>query len=176
MIESAYHFCPQCGKPLLIQKHHGIELQVCEAGHLLYKNQNACASGVIVKNGKMLLVRRAFKPQKGKLDLPGGFVEPDEHPQQAMVREISEELSLEVKTVKLLGVYGPDIYPYKGVTNYNLEITYQLDILSGTPKPQDDVASLEWFELNALPYGQMAFVGQNQFLEELRDKKVFLQL
>src|SRR5258708_17808919 len=139
MVDLAYHFCPQCGTPLHIKKEGKIELQICERDHVLYKNQNACVSGVIIVDGSMLLVRRAREPRKGFLDFPGGFVEPDEHPEQAMAREINEELSLETTRMRLLGVYGPDPYIYQGVHNYNLGITYRVEVVPGVPKPADDV-------------------------------------
>lgn len=175
MIEEAFHYCPQCSKPLEAKMLDGHNHQVCSNGHVLYKNQNVCVSGVIVENGKMLLTRRAYDPQKGKLDFVGGFVEPDERPEDGMLRELKEELGVEGEIIKLLGVYGPDLYEFKGVHNYNIGVTYQVRIVSGNPKANDDVASLEWVDLNILPYGEMSFPSQNQFLEALRDKRVELQ-
>lgn len=175
MIEPAYHFCPQCGKPLSVARHGDDEYLMCENGHHTYKNQNVCVSGVLVKDGALLLVRRAFEPQKGMYDLFGGFVEPNERPGEAMVREAQEELGIEVRVIRLLGAYGPDEYPYKGIVHYNIGLTYLLELVGGSPQAADDVASFEWVKLDHLPYGQMAFASQNEFLDEFKKGNVSLE-
>ncbi len=174
MIESAYHFCPQCGKPLHTEVHESEEVHVCEQGHVLYKNQNVTVDGVIIRDGQVLLARRGRDPQIGFLDLPGGFVIANEKPQDAIVREIREELQVEAKVVRLLGVYGPTIYPYKGVTQFNTGVMYLLTIGTEQPIPTDDVASLEWYGLSSLPYGKLAFTSQNDFFEDIRSGKIDL--
>jgi ADP-ribose pyrophosphatase YjhB (NUDIX family) len=172
MIEPGYKFCPQCGTSLHITQHDGQDMQECEQGHILYKNQNVAASGVIVNDKKMLFVRRAHEPQKGWLDFVGGFVNPDEKPAIGMQREIEEELGVESTVIRLLGAYGPAVYPYKGITYYNIDLTYLVELVSLDLHPQDDVASIEWISLDSLPYGKMAFPSQNEFLDDVREGKV----
>lgn len=61
----------------------------------------------IIKNdkGEIAVIRRNFWP-KGKLDLPGGFVDEGESAEQAATREAKEECGLEVAVVRKLGVYN----------------------------------------------------------------------
>lgn len=60
-------------------------------------------SAAIVRDGKVLIVRRARDPGKGFHTLPGGAVEAGESLQQAVVREVREEVALDIEPVALAG-------------------------------------------------------------------------
>ena len=64
------------------------------------------AAGAVVVDpaGRVLLVRRGRPPSAGEWSLPGGRVEPGEAPEDAVVREVREEASLDVRVVAHLGV------------------------------------------------------------------------
>jgi len=68
----------------------------------------ACAL-VADAHGRVLLVRRAGPPFKGAWDLPGGFLEETESPEDGLRREFREETGLEVEPVELFRI---DIEPY----------------------------------------------------------------
>ena len=177
MIQLAYHYCPKCGAALQVVAHDGVEHQQCtQCGYVLYMNQNVCVSALFVQDGRMLLVRRAIEPAKGKLDFVGGFVEPNESVEDAIKREVKEELGVETKISRFIGVYGPDPYPVGDVVVYNSAVTYLCTITSGTPTPHDDVASIEWWSLHELPApSEMAFPSQSQVITLLRDGKLSLE-
>lgn len=59
----------------------------------------------MVRDGRLLLLRRAIEPWRGTWDIPGGFCEPAEHPAETVVREIREETGLEVTVTGLLGIW-----------------------------------------------------------------------
>ena len=59
------------------------------------------AYGLIIKNKQIILIKKANGPYKGKLDLPGGTIEFGETPEQALMREIKEEVGIEVKKYSL---------------------------------------------------------------------------
>ena len=61
--------------------------------------------GVVVNNGRVLLVRRGQQPLKGKWSLPGGLVEVGENLTQALRRELKEETGLEVEPLQVIGVF-----------------------------------------------------------------------
>ena len=48
-----------------------------------------------MRDGLVMLTRRAREPQAGWWDLPGGFLEPGEHPEAALIREVREELGVD---------------------------------------------------------------------------------
>ena len=60
-------------------------------------------SAAILRDGKVLVVRRARKPALGVYTLPGGVVEAGETLEQAVVREVKEETALDIAPVTLAG-------------------------------------------------------------------------
>jgi ADP-ribose pyrophosphatase YjhB (NUDIX family) len=52
---------------------------------------NIGVGGAVVRDGRLLLVRRATRRGRGNWQLPGGYIEPDETIEQAVVREVLEE-------------------------------------------------------------------------------------
>ncbi len=85
--ESPFRFCPACGVEggdfLLSREYH------CPACGFRYFHNVATAAGIVAKRaGKYLFVVRAAEPAKGKLGLPGGFVDPGERVEDALRREI----------------------------------------------------------------------------------------
>ena len=72
---------------------------------------NIGVGGAVVRDGQLLLVRRASRHGRGNWQLPGGFIEPDETIEQAVVREVQEEAGIvsEVEAVLALrSRYDPD--------------------------------------------------------------------
>ena len=66
---------------------------------------NVAADGVVVKEGKILLISRATEPFMGMWMLPGGMIEPGETLKQACAREVREETGLIVEPTRVIGVY-----------------------------------------------------------------------
>lgn len=144
-------FCPRCAGTLEVRsvEHDGHERLVCRAcGHILYKNSSPCASAIVVDGGRVLLVRRGREPFLGYWDIPGGFLEPGEHPEDGARRELLEETGLHVRLTHLIGVYmdvyGPEQTP-------TLNFFYEADRIAGEPVAGDDAAAFAWFARDALP-------------------------
>jgi NADH pyrophosphatase NudC (nudix superfamily) len=90
-------FCPRCGGALdwcnVAGDDH--QRQICVAcGHIHYHNPAPTAGALVVRNGELLLVRRAIEPYFGYWDIPGGFIESGEGPAETAVREVREETGL----------------------------------------------------------------------------------
>lgn len=170
---SALAFCPRCGSAYSQTAQEGFA-HTCETCcFTLYENQSATASAIIFSQGKLLLVQRAREPNLGAWDFPGGFVEPNEHPLQAMVREVKEELGAKIDCIELFGVYGPTKYEYQGTINYNCDLYYFAQLTSDPAalKPADDVAKAAWFSINTLPQStNIAFPAQITLLDDLRQR------
>ena len=95
-----------CGAPLVMRRIEGRELEVCSHDEfVLWRDPKVAAAVVVEKDGGIVLGRRAIEPGIGEWCLPGGFVNDDEDPAAAAIRECREEINAEVELVELLGVY-----------------------------------------------------------------------
>ncbi|KAA0002406.1 MAG: NUDIX hydrolase [Thermoplasmata archaeon] len=104
--------------------------------------------GVIIKDKKILLIKRKNEPFKGKWALPGGFVEYGETVEDAVIREIKEETGLDTKIEKLLGVYSDPVRDPRGHT---ISIVYLLSPKKGVLKGSDDAMEAKFFDIENLP-------------------------
>jgi NADH pyrophosphatase NudC (nudix superfamily) len=108
-----FHFCPQCGKQGGTATEHTFSCESC--GFSLHFNATVSASALVVRSdGKMLFIRRARQPAQGMLAVPGGFVDPWERAEVALVRELQEEVGLSVDQVTFF-CSSPNGYHYKGL-------------------------------------------------------------
>lgn len=67
-------------------------------------NWNQSVTGVVIKDGKVLLARHTYGGGKGMLIIPGGYVNFGETPQDALVREYMEETHVQVKPTDIIGI------------------------------------------------------------------------
>lgn len=165
-----YRFCPICRSSLISQrksneKQNHLSCSACNFIH--YKNPKPCIVAVIVKNNKILLIRRANAPYKNYWDFPGGFLECGEYPKVGLKREVAEELNIRVKIIRILGIY-PDSYGPEGDSTLN--IYYLCKKLPGTIIPQDEIAEARWFDLDKTPR-KLAF-DTNVFIADLKKQRL----
>ena len=149
---SEYRFCPVCGSGLeLKQDIDGVGQLTCEAcSFVLYRNSKPCSGALVIWDGQVLLVKRALEPHKDQWDIPGGFLEDGEHPENGARRELLEETGLTVRLTGLVGMFI-DLYPGPMVTDHTLNIYYTAEIVSGVARPASDAAAMEWFPADKLP-------------------------
>ena len=67
-------------------------------------------AAIIIENGKVFATQRGYGEFKDGWEFPGGKIEPGETPEEAIVREINEELDTEVEVIELLDTVEYD-YP-----------------------------------------------------------------
>ena len=103
-------------------------------------NASAAVAGFILnKNGDLLVCKRGKEPAKGTLDLPGGFVDDNETAEQAITREITEELGAKVVESSYLFSL-PNQYLYSGLTVPTLDMFFACKLESTENlTPADDV-------------------------------------
>jgi ADP-ribose pyrophosphatase YjhB (NUDIX family) len=92
---------------------------------------NVGVGGAVVQDGKLLLVRRASRRGRGNWQIPGGFIEPDETMEVAVVREVAEEAGVQAEVVGVLGIrsrYNPD-------SGNSVYVVLLMRPISGEPLP-----------------------------------------
>jgi len=160
-----FQFCPFDGERLEARPGRNEGRPSCTRCRFVHYANPVPAVAVFIKRGtEVLLVRRAIEPEKGKWDIPGGFVQWDEKVEQTVVRECEEELSVIVDDIKFLGSI-PDVYgPFKTQT---INLCFLAAITCGELFPASDVDRLEWFSVDRPP--ALAFAHQQQAIALLRE-------
>lgn len=114
-----------------------------------FKSPKITVDGIIIRDNKILLIKRKNEPFKDKWALPGGFVEYNETVEDAVIREIFEETGLQTEIAKLVGVYSD---PKRDPRGHTITIAYLLKIKKGDMKSGDDASDVNFFSLNQLPH------------------------
>lgn len=168
MTESPLKFCPQCGRETL--DWDGLAKWSCHAcGFVLFHNV-AAAVAVILRHGEeILFTRRNLEPGKGKLDLPGGFTDPAESSEITCVREVFEELGLDLKAEKLsyLGSL-PNVYPYKNILYNTLDLFYEYTLSEkrNIQLERAEITETVWISRQKVNLEDIAFASQRKFLKQ----------
>ncbi len=106
-------------------------------------------------NSSLLLIKRKNEPFKNRWALPGGFMEIDETPEEAAVRELEEETNIKFETLKQFKTYGaidrdPRHRTISTVYYENINNAIVKELEAG-----DDAAETQWFCIDKLP--ELAF-------------------
>lgn len=103
-------------------------------------NWGQSVTGVVIKDGKVLLARHTYGGGAGKLIIPGGYVNFGETPQNALAREYLEETGVTVKPTRIIGI------------RFNMHdwyIAFSAEYVSGQPHSDNDENSeVLWVDIN----------------------------
>ncbi len=130
---NSFKFCPSCGAgdPSFLE---GKRLHCRYCGFEYFHNV-ATASGVIIDlAGEIVFLERAREPSRGKLGLPGGFVDPGERAEDAALRECLEEISWAPPALAFLGSF-PNSYEYGSVSYSTCDFFFYYRFPSGSALP-----------------------------------------
>jgi ADP-ribose pyrophosphatase YjhB (NUDIX family) len=163
-ILDGWRFCPRCAAATIAADDH-VECPAC--GFVAWANSVPAVQALVERDGRLLLVRRAIDPGRGKWDLPGGFLAEGEHPLDGLRRELAEETGLDVELGEFLGAW---LDPYDGRTV--LGLTYAGRAGPGEGRAADDVAELRWFAPRELPEAaEFAFPSHPDVVGRWRDQQ-----
>jgi len=104
--------------------------------------------GVVLRDGKILLIRRSTSPYVGYWALPGGFVELGETVEEAVAREVKEETDLTCVPAGLVGVYSD---PKRDPRGHTITIVYVLKIAGGVARKTAEASEVRYFDFDELP-------------------------
>jgi mutator protein MutT len=140
--KDVFRFCPFCGSGNFAWD--GVKSHTCsDCGKKLYANEVGAVIALIRNaDGELLFTTRKFNPAKGTLDLPGGFIDLGEKAEQAVVREVKEELNLEVIRLQFYGSF-PNQYTYAGLTYFTIDLVFECEVANfDTLTANDDVSGV----------------------------------
>jgi NAD+ diphosphatase len=132
-----HRYCGACGKPM--SQVPGERAMRCECGHTAYP-RIAPAMMVLVKKGDaILLARNVAVPAGGRMSALAGFLEPGESVEDALHREVHEEVGLFVKDLRY---FGSQSWPFPG----SLLIAFTAEYSSGEIRVDPaEIAEARWF-------------------------------
>ena len=100
---------------------------------------------VVIRDGKILLVKRAFPPGQGKWSFPGGLVEVGEKLSEACARETEEETGIEVDVLELINVFDMIERDGAGKILYHyVLVEFLTKPTGGSERPSREVSDLKW--------------------------------
>ncbi len=156
-ILDGWRVCPRCAHELEQRERGHLACPAC--GSQYWANSAPAVQGLLERDGRVLLGRRAIEPRLGIWDIPGGFLEEGEKPLDGLRREFAEETGIDVEPVEWLGAF---------IDSYDRYHVLGLSWLvrgDGEPRAADDVAELAWFRPAELPE-EMAFPSQTTVLSQ----------
>ena len=154
-------FCQQCGEGTTERPIEGRPRPVCgSCGAVTYLDPKLAVAVVIQRGRELLLGRRGPRSREaGKWSFPAGFVERGKAVEDAAVREVREEVGLEVEIGPLIGLYSR-----QGETV--VLAVYAAAAARGEPVAADDLDAAGWFPVAALP--PLAFPHDTRIIADWR--------
>lgn len=161
-------FCPKCGNPTLIWD--GEKKWSCEnCDYSLFHNVAGAVAVLIKFEDEILFTRRNQDPKKGQLDLAGGFVDPKESAEETCVRELWEEMKLEIDISQLKYLASlPNIYEYKNILYNTIDLFYEYEIADklNIELELTEISEAVWLKKEQINLDEIAFESQKLFFEK----------
>ena len=184
-----FKFCPSCKSEDV--SYDGLKEFKCNACSFTYFHNTAAAAAALLEyEGKILFIRRFREPGKGKLDLPGGFIDPNESAEDGLNRELTEELGIIIPSLDTLNSCpkscvpcdesretspglkyigsASNIYIYKDVTYNTCDLFFYAKIDSlPTQIDKSEIAGLELMDPTKVDFNEFAFKSSEKGIELL---------
>jgi NADH pyrophosphatase NudC (nudix superfamily) len=161
-----FTYCPKCGNETLTSlEENGMICQSCDLKY--YHNTAAAVAGIIVSPKGIVMIKRAHDPEKGKLDIPGGFANYNETLEEALRRELSEELNINITDYRYITSF-PNEYQYAGVTYFTLDAMFLVQWNEAfNLVPNDEIDELQFVDLKKLNLNLLAFSSTRKIFRYL---------
>ncbi len=169
--EKVLKYCPSCGSGLF--KTDSSKSFKCESCGFKFFINSAAAVAAVIENeqGQILLTVRGIEPAIGALDLPGGFVDPMENGEEALKRELKEELNLEITGLRYLGSY-PNEYIYNDYSVFTTDFGFACKVKSfDNIKVDDDIADYHFFDPKEIDFNKISSNSIRKILKTYLSEK-----
>jgi len=150
-----FRFCPNCGSGGFAPDTEK-SMKCGSCGFMYFINMSASVAAII-RNDKneILFTVRKHDPASGMLDLPGGFVDLGETAEEAIVREIYEELNLKINKMEFIGTFT-NTYFYGQIEYQTLDLVFNCNVESFQEiKVADDVSGFVFRDLRTVEPGEI---------------------
>lgn len=156
----AYKFCMICGGAFQNKNENLLQCEKCN--HRFYINASPTASAIITNDqGEILLAIRGIEPKIGTWDVVGGFMSINETFEEALLREIKEELGVEGEFIEYLGSY-PEQYEFSGICLPLINFVGLAKLKSNNLNPQDDVSEIKYVHPSQIQNTEFGFPSMKQ--------------
>jgi NAD+ diphosphatase len=165
-----FSFCPKCShKDFKFENAKYFKCGKC--GFQFYINAASAVAAILVAdNGKIILARRKNEPCAGKFDLPGGFVDIMERVEDAVKREVFEELGIKVSDMQFFTSF-PNEYEYKGISYFTCDMAFICPVTDLSElKASDDVAEAILIDPKNIDFSVISFPSVINILKAYQDK------
>jgi mutator protein MutT len=167
-----WKYCPYCGSQS-ISWENGTSKMHCESCSESFYINAASAVIALIRNseGKFLFTRRKHEPAAGKLDFPGGFVNLGERSEDAVTREVKEELDLNLTKVTYY-TSMPNRYLFGGIVYFTLDLAYicECEDFSGM-SANDDITDFVFMDINEVDSEELGLESVKKIVLQLRIPK-----
>ena len=133
-----------------------------------FRNPKATVTAVIARGQEILLAKRTEEPFRGSWDLIGGYMNEAETPEEALKRELKEELGVEAK-LKFMDFF-PGYASWKGEDFPVLSLAYLAEIDFDKVKTNHEIAELKWFHIDDLP--KVAFDSNEKIVNYVKTRGI----
>ncbi len=137
----------------------------------LSKQWDVGVTGAVVRDSRVLFVRRNYEPNKGTWTLPGGYAEHAETLDEAVVRELREETGIEARVLGVVGVRSR-----WGEAGGGVLVIFRCELVAGEPRADEyEISAAEFFDAEQIAALAPVFPLSREIgLRVLRDSTVGL--
>ena len=162
-------YCPFCGSSAFAAVQGKFMHRCPDCLRSLYTNAAGAVIALIRNPQKeILFTRRKYNPSAGMLDLPGGFVSPGEKAEEAVVREVKEELNLIVVRPRFLASL-PNEYLFDGIVYYTMDLIFACEVADlSVLAASDDVSDAVWLPLRSVKVGEIGLHSVRKLIESMQ--------
>jgi len=154
------YYCMHCGHEL-DQIGVGISPAICpRCQKRVTFSPRLAVCGLLTKDSSVLLVKRCYDPSAGLWCLPGGLLEPGEQVENALIREVLEEVNIDICMFprELSGVYAD-------IDLDTVTVVYTISITAISVSAGEEVVDVKFFPTKDIPWNSLAFQSTRSALE-----------